>query len=280
MMEKLDKANQNKKGESYPCLLSECTVKVKRDKDIEKRKKLNKKHNTRRKIARQRRQKITHESNKRHIKNLSDIQLTTDQTSLLSKGLRFIPTPVTKENSIWHQLMRDFNQFARRMRLQYIYHGENNEPHPFHVKTKWEPPAQQSVALETYLEEVRLQLAETEISKPKNNLPCNEFKAIRELKDNREINIKKADKGSATVIMNKTDKITEGQIQLDDEENYRPLATPMVEETSARVERLITELHRNDHIDTMTRKWLSQTTNAPRIPESHSHKDSQSKTSR
>ena len=49
MMEKLDKANQNKEGESYPCLLSECTVKVKRDKDIEKRKKLNKKHNTRRK---------------------------------------------------------------------------------------------------------------------------------------------------------------------------------------------------------------------------------------
>ena len=190
-MEKLDKANQNKEGESYPCLLSESTVKVKRDKDIEKRKKLNKKHNTRRKIARQRRQKITHESNKRHIKNLSDIQLTTDQTSLLSKGLRFIPTPVTKENSIRHQSMRDFNQFARRMRLQYIYHGENNEPHPFHVKTNWEPPAQQSVALETYLEEVRLQLAETEISKPKNNLACNEFKAIRELKDNREINIKR-----------------------------------------------------------------------------------------
>ena len=129
--------------------------------------------------------------------------------------------------------MRDFNQFARRMRLQYIYHDENNEPHPFHVKTNWEPPAQQSVALETYLEEVRLQLAETEISKPKNNLPCNEFKAIRELKDNPEINIKKADKGSTTVIMNKTDKIIEGQIQLDDEENYRPLATPMIEETSA-----------------------------------------------
>ena len=41
----------------------------------------------------------------------------------------------------------------------------------------------------------------------------------------------------------------------------------MVEETSARVERLITELHRNDHIDTITKKWLSQTTNAPRIPE-------------
>ena len=163
--------------------------------------------------------------------------------------------------------MRDFNQFARRMRLQYIYHGENNEPHPFHVKTDCNPPIQPSVALETYLEEVRLQRAEAGISKPKNNLPYNEIKAIKELKDNPTINIKKADKGSTTVIMNKLDKIAEGQIQLDDVENYRPLATPMVEETHARVVRLITELHHNDHIDTMTRKWLSQTANPPRIPE-------------
>ena len=67
--------------------------------------------------------------------------------------------------------------------------------------------------------------------------------------------------------MNKPDKIAEGQIQLDDVDNYRPLTTPMVEETSARVERLITELHRSDHIDTIIRKWLSQTANPPRIPE-------------
>ena len=131
----VDKANQNKGVESYPCLLSECTVKPRRGKDIEKRKILNKKHNTRSKVARQRQQKTTHESNKRHIKSLSDMQLTTDQLSLLSKGLRFIPTPVTKENNIRRQLMRDFNQFARHMHLQYIYHGENDEPHPFHIKT-------------------------------------------------------------------------------------------------------------------------------------------------
>ena len=66
--------------------------------------------------------------------------------------------------------------------------------------------------------------------------------------------------------MNKLDKIAEGQILIDDVENYRPLATPMVEETYATVEGLITELHHNDHIDTMTKKWLSQTANPPRIP--------------
>jgi len=97
----------------------------------------------------------------------------------------------------------------------------------------------------------RLQRTEIEIAKPKNNLPYNELKAIKELKDNPEVNIKEADKVSTTVIMNKQDKI-ECQIQLNDEENYRPLATLMVEETSAGVERLTRELHQNHHIDAMT----------------------------
>ena len=42
------------------------------------------------------------------------------------------------------------------MRLQYIFHGKENKQHPFYVKSTWEPPVQQSVALETFLEEVKL----------------------------------------------------------------------------------------------------------------------------
>ena len=41
--------------------------------------------------------------------------------------------------------------------------------------------------------------------------------------------MKKADKGTSTVIMNKEDKIHEGQIQLESvEENYKALSSPMV----------------------------------------------------
>ena len=44
----------------------------------------------------------------------------------------------------------------------------NRTIHPFYVKSKWIPaPVQQSVALESYLEEVKLQLAEIKITKPK-----------------------------------------------------------------------------------------------------------------
>ena len=42
------------------------------------------------------------------------------------------------------------------MRLKYIFHGENTEPHPFHVKSTWEPQVQPSVALASYLEEVTI----------------------------------------------------------------------------------------------------------------------------
>ena len=105
MMEELEKSNTNKKTESYPCLLSECTNKSKRGKNIEKRKIRNKTHNMHRKTAHKERQRKTYECNKQYIRNLSNIQLTTDQISLLSKGLKFIPTPVTRENNIRHQLM-------------------------------------------------------------------------------------------------------------------------------------------------------------------------------
>ena len=80
------------------------------------------------------------EANRKHIKNLSNKELSNDQINLLAKGLKFIPTPVTKQFQIKRQILRDFDQFARRMRLMYIFHGQDNEPHPFLVKSTWEPP--------------------------------------------------------------------------------------------------------------------------------------------
>ena len=123
------------------------------------------------------------------------------------------------------------------------------------------------MALETYLEEVKLQLANINTITLRNNLPKREQLAIKQLKQNPEINIKRADKGSSIVVLNKEDKIKEGQIQLDDRENYKPLETPMVVETSRRVKKLIDKLYKEKHIDEMTRRWLSLTPNPPRIPQ-------------
>ena len=142
------------------------------------------------------------------------------------------------------------------MRLQYIFYGQDKEPHSFHVKSNREPSVQPSVTLESYLEEVKTEPAEVKISKPRNNLPINERQALKELKQNNNIIIKKADKETTTVIMNKQDKIREGQILLDERENYKPLSSPMALKTSQKAKEIINALHHGDHIYDMTKKWL------------------------
>ena len=143
------------------------------------------------------------------------------------------------------------------MRLKYIFHGQNKSIHPFYVKSNWEPPVQPSVTLETYLEEVKQQIAEIKITRQKPNLSRKERKALNVLQQSKDLNFKKADKGSTLVVMDKNDKIQEGQVQINDLDNYKPLDKPIVKETHTKVSRLISELHRGNYIDDMTRKWLS-----------------------
>ena len=78
---------------------------------------------------------------------------------------------------------------------------------------------------------------------------------------------KDSDKGTTTVIMSREQKIKEGQILLNDLDNYRPLDKPMADETAEKIKKLTTSMLTEGHTDEMTVKWLSQTPNPPRIPE-------------
>ena len=60
------------------------------------------------------------------------------------------------------------------------------------------------------------------------------------------------------MILNKRNKIQEAQVQLDNRDHYHYYLQ--------KVDELITELHDGKHIDDITKKWLSQTPNPPRIP--------------
>ena len=126
----------NKQVKQYKCLFSESGNKQRAPNKINP---ANKKRRERKRIKHTKLLNAHLEANKEHIKNI-----TTEQINLLGRGLKFIPTPVKKETQIWRQLSRDFDQFARRMRLQYIFQGEDNKPHPFHVKSTWVPPIQPS----------------------------------------------------------------------------------------------------------------------------------------
>ena len=89
------------------------------------------------------------------------------------------------------------------------------------------------------MENVKTQLAEIKIIKPKNNLSRNEVKALKELKNNPAINLKKTIKGTTTVIMNKADKIYEAKVQLDNRKHNERLKAPMVKTTQENANDLI-----------------------------------------
>ena len=73
-----------------------------------------------------------------------------------------------------------------------MFHGDHKGKHPFHVKSNWIPPVQPSVAVESYLENAKVRLAEITTQKPKFNLSRKEHIAMKELKHNTAINLKKS----------------------------------------------------------------------------------------
>ena len=84
------------------------------------------------------------------------------------------------------------------------------------------------LALESYLQEVKIKLAELEPKNPKDNLNPAERETLNTLKRDTNINLKKADKGTTSVVLNIEDKIKEGQTQLNNREHYRPLVNALV----------------------------------------------------
>ena len=93
------------------------------------------------------------------------------------------------------------------------------------------------MALETFLEEVKFELANIPIKRPKDNLSPGERRALHDLLGDKTIIVKKADKGTTTVIMSREQKIKEGQILLNDLDNYRPLDKPMADETAEKIKK-------------------------------------------
>ena len=80
------------------------------------------------------------------------------------------------------------------------------------------------------------------------------LRALKDLLRDKTIIVRKADKGTTTIIMSKKEKITERQVLLNDLDNYRPLDKPMADETAEKIKKIIMCMLTESHIDEMTAK--------------------------
>ena len=160
------------------------------------------------------------------VVNLSSYQLTADEIKVLSKGLKFIPTP---RNINKTEVSADIKEFGRRMRLNEFFHDReavssdseqsdhNNsyDEHSFHKPSNFTPKSGREPALDLYLKYLERNIMHAKPQPCKSNISKTEREAIVSLRKNKNIVIFEADKGGAVVVMNKTDYITEARNHLN-----------------------------------------------------------------
>ena len=173
------------------------------------------------------------------VVNLSDKILNDAELSLLSKGLTFVDTPDLPDMGI---LSEDLDKFHLSVKRHLAFgkfqipdpipnpvppNSDRNSPEtPFgHSKfrnaSKWNPPGPMIVEHMSLLNQEQIVNKHTPKKNLKFNLTKEERSAKRSLAQNNDIVIKKADKGSAVVIQNRSDYIKEGLRQLTDRNFYR-----------------------------------------------------------
>ena len=169
------------------------------------------------------------------VVNLSDTILTQAEMSLLAKGLTFVDTPHKPDLGT---IAEDLNKFHLSIKRHLALPKFQDQSHlaedpkdnsyiPFgHQKfknpSKWNPPCPMIVDHMNLINTEEILTSNTEKITPKRyNLTKEERSAKHSLFENKNIIIKKADKGSAVVVQNKTDYLKEGLRQLYDRNFYR-----------------------------------------------------------
>ena len=92
-------------------------------------------------------------------------------------------------------------------KIFYDHEGEDKEMNLFRKKSKWTPPYNRDLALETYIKAIRDDIHQSLDQSPKHrssdNLTSKERRALLSLRSRPDIVIKQADKGSVTVVMSR-----------------------------------------------------------------------------
>ena len=159
----------------------------------------------------------------KNVVNLSKRNLNDAEISFLSKGFNFVPTCSNIDKA---KLKMELEAFGRMLLLKWHFRNENKDIHRdmFKPKSKFKP-RNKDAAIELYLSSLEEKLMKVEVPKDKfNNLTNSERKALYDLKNDKSIVIKSADKGSVVVVWGREDYIKEAEKQLGDEEVYEEVS--------------------------------------------------------
>ena len=204
----------------------------------------------------------------KRVVNLSRCKLSKAHISVLEKGITFCPTPKGADLAEIHQ---DVSDFFRRLRLKLHFYDEESPSNEsfisdippglvkFKKKSTWCPKPNDH-CLNGFIEKVSNELSTFDPEVPvSHNLTIEEARALKDIKGNNDIVIKKADKSSSIVVMNKDDYIAEALRQLSDEKFYRETNSDYTKVFNDHVNELLDNLKSQEAISEEVFKCLVTT---------------------
>ena len=185
--------------------------------------------------------------------NLSSCVLTKEETSILSKGLGFVPTPPTPHPST---IQKDINRFARTLRLKYQFQHNRPKKRRFKPQSNYIHPISTSGCLEDYIYALKIEATKLKPRKTRNNLSQRQRIALRKLRKRNDIIIKKADKGSTVIIQDRQEYIDTGLEHLSDKNTYSELEEDQTKQVAEEVTQTVRAMYQEGHIDKPTAEYL------------------------
>ena len=207
------------------------------------------------------------------IINLSNTELTNDQINVLKLGLKFSPTP--KQNNM--DLKADINEFSRKLRLKEFWHNRDSTNDGSIVRNKKGTHINRgrNLTLDKFIDFINnYPLDNNEHKKRFSNLSYNHRTALNQLAENRDIIIKQADKGGATVIMDVQYYKKLVLDQLEDSTFYKEIPENDDQKVLKKISKLVDEQGRNltkDEKDFLL-KFECKTSNFYGLPKIHKSK--------
>lgn len=190
------------------------------------------------------------------IEILTTCKLTDHEIKLLAKGLKYIPTPDSKNAK--RELLRDFDELARKMRCKYHFNcgSTNFQYHPFSTKSGFVPhPA--SNAVENYIFCTKLELDKIRQNRRSDNLTRQERLALKTLCKSKNLVMKKCDKTSSIAIMDRDTYTQMGNKHLDDPIHYEEIIEPQIDRVKLEIDTIVNKLYDESRIDDITYKFLT-----------------------
>lgn len=187
-----------------------------------------------------------------------NFSLSKAQLDLLNRGLTFIPT-VGDNRKQRTQLLWDIQNYHRKIKLATYFGNKGKRGKPrFTPPSHWTPPPHKLPPEVHFLikQDNKEVHKHEKIHKDRRNLTEDEIQALTELKHNKHIVIKPADKGSAVVILSRDQYIFEAMRQLQDTNYYRKLDSPIYLHTVPMVEHVIDRLYNKKFINIRQKQYL------------------------